>query len=246
MSEKQEQEKLKIKMPSVEDLAKAGAHLGHQTNKRKPKMEPYIYGIKNTIHVIDLEKTVEKLSEAANFLFKIASEGGEILFVGTKPAAQDIVKKYAQEAQLPYITERWLGGTLTNFSSIFSLIKKFNKMIENKEKGDWEKYTKKEQLEKERELDRLERMVGGIRNLEKIPDAIYLIDLQKEKIVVRESQTCKIPTVAMVDTNSNPELVDWPIPSNDDAIKSIDLITKILTEAIKKGQEILSKKKLEK
>jgi small subunit ribosomal protein S2 len=238
MPEKQEQEKkLQIKMPSIDELAKSGAHLGHKTNKRMPKMEPYIYGIKNTIHVIDLEKTAIKLKSAAEFLFKVAEKGGTILFVGTKPAAKDIVKKYAQELELPYVTEKWLGGTLTNFPSISALIKKFNKMVENKKTDNWSKYTKKEQLEKEKELARLEKMIGGIKDLEKKPDAIYLVDLQKEKIVLREAKKSQIPMVAIVDTNSNPELVDYPIPANDDAIKTIDLITNTLVQAIKKGQQ---------
>ncbi len=238
MPEKQEQEKkLQIKMPSIDELAKSGAHLGHKTTKRMPKMEPYIYGIKNTIHVIDLEKTVIKLREAAEFLFKVAAAGETILLVGTKPAAKGIIKKYAQELGLPYVTERWLGGTLTNFSSISALIKKFNKMKEDERAGDWDKYTKKEQLEMEKELTRLEKLIGGVKDLSKKPEAIYLIDLQKEKIVLREAQRSQIPIVAMVDTNSNPELVDYPIPVNDDAIKAIDLITNTLAQAIKKGQE---------
>ena len=226
----------KIKMPSVTDLAKAGVHLGHCTTKRSPKMEPYIYGVKNTINIIDLEKTVEKLATALNFFTEVASQGKVILFVGTKPSAKDVIKKYAQEIETPFIIERWIGGTLTNFSTISELIKKLNKMTEEQKQGEWKKYSKKEQLEKERELDRLKKMVGGIRTLEKKPDALYLIDLQKEKTAIREAQRSKIPVVALVDTNANPELVDWPIPSNDDAVKSIELITKLVAEAIKTGR----------
>jgi len=238
MTQKQSQEKkAQVKMPSVEELAKFGVHLGHKISKRQPKMEPYIHGVKNTIHVIDLEKTVEKLEKAVDFLFQVANKGGTILFVSTKPAARDVIKKYAQELSCPYVVERWLGGTLTNFSSISGLIKKFNQMEKDKKEKEWEKYTKKEQLEKERELQRLEKMVGGIKDLTKKPEAIYLIDLQEEKTAIKEAKACQIPVVAMVDTNSNPELVDWPIPANDDAIKSIDLITGKIAEAIKKGQK---------
>ena len=226
----------KIKLPPMIELAKAGAHLGHRTTKRSPKMEPYIYGVKNTIHIISLEKTLEKLEVALNFLVQMASQGATILFVGTKPSAKDIIKKYAQDIDTPFIIERWLGGTLTNFSTISKLIKKLNSMTEDKEQGVWKKYSKKEQLELEKELNRLETMVGGIKSLKNKPDVIYLIDLQKEKTAVREARRSKIPVVAIVDTNVNPELVDWPIPANDDAVKSIDLITKLVAEAIKIGR----------
>lgn len=235
MDQKQEKAN-KVKIPSPLELAEAGVHLGHRTTKRSPKMEPYIYGVKNTIQIIDLDKTVEKLEAALKFLTEAASQGKTILYLGTKPSAKEVIKKYAKEVQVPYVIERWLGGTLTNFSTILSLIEKLNRMTEEKEKGDWEKYSKKERLLKERHLKRLETMVGGIRSLKKKPDVIYLVDLQKEKTAIREIRKCKIPSVAMVDTNINPELVDWPIPANDDAIKSIDLITGLVTEAIKVGK----------
>lgn len=241
MDQKQEKAN-KVKIPSPLELAEAGVHLGHRTTKRSPKMEPYIYGVKNTIQIIDLDKTVEKLEAALKFLIEVASQGKIVLYVGTKPAAKDIIKKYAQEIQAPYVTERWLGGTLTNFSTILGLIEKLNKMTEEKGKGDWEKYSKKERLIKERNLKRLETMVGGIKSLKKKPDVIYLVDLQTEKTAIREIRSCKIPSVAMVDTNINPELVDWPIPANDDAIKSIDLITGLITEAIKVGRAYSTKK----
>jgi len=241
MDQKQEKTN-KVKIPSPLELAEAGVHLGHRTTKRSPKMEPYIYGVKNTIQIIDLDKTVEKLEAALKFLIEVASQDKIVLYVGTKPAAKDIIKKYAQEIQAPYVTERWLGGTLTNFSTILGLIEKLNKMTEEKGKGDWEKYSKKERLIKERNLKRLETMVGGIKSLKKKPDVIYLVDLQTEKTAIREIRSCKIPSVAMVDTNINPELVDWPIPANDDAIKSIDLITGLITEAIKVGRAYSTKK----
>ncbi|MDD4995931.1 MAG: 30S ribosomal protein S2 [Patescibacteria group bacterium] len=226
----------KIKIPSTLELAQAGAHLGHRTTKRSPKMKPYIYGVKNTIHIIDLDKTVEKLSVALKFLTEMSKQGKVILYIGTKPSAKDIIKKYAQEINISYVIERWLGGTLTNFSTILKLIEKLNKMTEEREKGEWGKYSKKERLVKEKEIKRLEIMVGGIRLLKKRPDIIYLIDLQEEKTAIREARKCKIPVVAIVDTNANPELIDWPIPANDDAIKSIDLITGLVTEAIKMGR----------
>lgn len=234
----------KIKTPSLIELAKAGVHLGHRTTKRSPRMEPYIYGVKNTIHIISLEKTIEKLEAALNFLVKTVSQGATILFVGTKPSAKDIIKKYAQEIDVAFVIERWLGGTLTNFSTISKLVEKLNKMAEEKKQGAWEKYSKKENLELERELNRLETMVGGIRSLKKKPDIIYLVDIQKEKTAIREARRCKIPVVAIVDTNANPELVDWPIPANDDALKSIELITKLVVEAIKGGRKKIKREEV--
>ncbi len=235
--EKKQAKSNKVKVPSIDELAKAGIHLGHHTTKRSPKMEPYIYGVKNNINIIDLDKTTEKLQLALNFLTELASQGGVVLFVGTKPAAKDIIQKSAQEIGAPFVIEHWLGGTLTNFSTISELMKKLNKMTEEKKQGEWKKYSKKEQLEQEKKLNRLEKMVGGMREINKKPDAIYVIDLQKEKTAIREARRLKVPVIALVDTNSNPELVDWPIPGNDDAIKSIELITGLVVEAIKAGKK---------
>ena len=234
MEQKQEN---KVKIPSLDELAEAGVHLGHRSNKRAPEMEPYICGLKSTIHIIDLEKTAQKLEQALDFLLEKISKGATVLFVGTKPAAKDTIKKYAEENNIPYINQHWLGGTLTNFSSILKLIENLNKMNQEKEQEKWEKYTKKERLQMDREIERLERMVGGIKNLNKKPEVIYLIDLQREKTAIKEAKRCKIPVIAMVDTNSNPNLVNWPIPANDDAIKSIELITKKISEAVKIGQQ---------
>ena len=238
--EKKQVKSNKVKMPSIDELSKAGMHLGHHTTKRSPKMEPYIYGVKNNINIINLDKTVEKLQLALNFITEIVSKGGVILFVGTKPAAKDIIQKSAQEVGAPFVIEHWLGGTLTNFSIISELMKKLNKMTEDKKNGEWEKYSKKEQLEQEKKLIRLEKMVGGMREINKKPDAIYVVDLQKEKTAIREARRLKVPVIALVDTNSNPELVDWPIPGNDDAIKSIELVTGLVVEAIKAGKNITS------
>ena len=225
------------KIPSIKQLTEAGVAFGHRRTRGHPKMAPYIKGIVGTIQMIDLEKTAEKLEIALKFLEATAKNQGVILFVGTKPSAKEIVKKYAEEVEMPYVTEKWIAGTITNFETINLLRKKFLKMEEEKNKGEWEKYTKKEILELERELLRLQKMVGGIRNLEKLPDAFYLIDLVEEKTAVREITRKKIPTVALVDTNTNPELVSHPIPANDDAIKSVELITSLVAEAIKEGNE---------
>lgn len=227
----------KVKVPSIDELAKAGMHLGHHTTKRSPKMEQYIYGVKNNINIINLEKTAEKLQLALNFITELASQGKIILFVGTKPAAKNIIKKAAEEIENPFVIEHWLGGTLTNFHTISELMKKLNKMTEDKKQGEWKKYSKKEQLEQEKKLNRLEKMVGGMREIKKRPDALYIIDLQSEKTAIREAKRLNIPVIALVDTNSNPELIDWPIPGNDDATKSIELVTGLIVEAIKAGKK---------
>ena len=232
-----------IEVPEAVELAKAGVHLGHKTTKRSPQMDPYIYGLKNTIHIIDLEKTREMLKKALDFIIEEVSQGGVVLFLGTKPSAREIIKKYAQKSGSPYVVNRWLGGTLTNFDVIMKQIGKFKKMNQEKEKGEWEKYTKKEALEKERELERLKKLFGGLILLEKRPDIVYIVDLQKEKTAVREAKRTKIPTVAMVDTNANPTLVTHPIPANDDAIKSIELITSLVARAVEEGREKIKDKK---
>ena len=224
-------------MPSTDELAEAGAHLGHSKNKCLPKMKPFIYALRNNIHFIDLDKTVEKLQEAVNFVIEQVSAGSNILFLGTKPIAKDIVEKYAQKAGVPCVKQRWLGGTLTNFSTIFKLIEKFNKMSQESESDAWEKYTKKERLDLSRELKKLETMVGGISSLKKKPDLIYIVDIIHEKTALLEAIKCKVPVIAIVDTNTNPELVDYPIPSNDDALKSVEIITRLIAEAVIVGKK---------
>ncbi len=233
-----------VKFPSVIELAKAGVHLGHKGAKLAPKMEPYIYGAKNTVDLIDLDKTLDKLQAALKFITEVVSQGKVVLFLGTKPPAKDIIKKYAQKVNMPFAAERWLAGTLTNFSTISKLIKKLKKMEEEKKAEGWAKYTKKEQLGLERELTRLGIMAGGIKALTKKPDILYIVDIKKEKTALRETIRCKIPVVAMIDTNANPEMVNWPIPANDDAIKSIELITRLVAEAIEEGQKKQGKEEI--
>lgn len=222
-----------IKIPTSLELLKAGVHFGHRHSKWHPKMAPYIYTTKNTVHIIDLEKTVEKLKEALEFLRDLAKKGGVILFVGLKETIAKIIREKAEEVKMPYVTERWIGGTLTNFSVIKKLIDKLDRLEKDKAAGKMAKYTKKEQIEFDREIARLLKMVGGIRSLEKIPDAIFIADCKKAKTVIREARRVKIPLVAIVDTNANPEEIDWPIPGNDDSIKSVKLITGLVAEAIK-------------
>lgn len=226
-----------IKLPTTEELFDAAVHFGHNVGKLHPKMKPYIHSVKNNVHLLDLEKTRECLKKALDFVKEVVAKNGKILFVGTKPAAQFAIKKYAEEVQMPYVVERWLGGTLTNFSTISGLTKKLKKMEEDKTKGEWEKYTKRERLDLDREMVKLNLFVGGIKNLEKLPDAIYIIDLREEKTAVREAKKAKIKSIGLVDVNCDPTEVDFPIPANDDATKSIDLITKLIAEAIKAGEK---------
>lgn len=229
-------------IPTLVDLFRAGVHFGHRVSRRHPKMEPYIFTQRHNIHVIDLEKTLEKLKQAGEFVKKIVANGGTILFLGTKKQAHDIVMKYAQECRMPYVVEKWIGGTFTNFSEISKRIARYRVLKAQKESGELDKYTKKEQLLFDRELDRLQTMVGGILDLKKIPDAIYIIDVKREKTAVREAMKKEIPIVGICDTNANPQGITYMIPANDDGIKSIELITRFISEAVKEGLQERSDK----
>ena len=229
------------KIPTLLELIKAGVHLGHQTSKWHPKMESYIYTVRDGIHIIDLEKTVEGLKGALEFIENIASKGEKILFLGTKPQAKKIIKKEAEKAGMPYLIEKWIGGTFTNFPVISGMIKNLKDLEEKEKSGELKKYPKKERIKFEKEIKRLERIVGGIKDLERLPKAIFIVDLKKEKTAVIEARKKKIPIIAICDTNSNPELVDWPIPANDDAIKSLEIIIGLVSQAILEGKEKLTK-----
>lgn len=232
-----------VEIPSIDELAEAMVYFGHRVGKCHPKMQPYIYSIKNNVYLINLEKTREELKKVIDFVKELIAKNGQILFVGTKPPAKVVLKKYAEEVGMPYVVERWIGGTLTNFSTIYELIKKFKKMEEEKEKGEWEKYPKKERMDLEREFNRLSLLVGGMKNLEKIPEALFIVDLREERTAVKEARRIGVKTIGIVDTNSDPTLVDFPIPANDDAIKSIEIITKLITQAIKEGKKEIEVKK---
>ncbi|HEX9664635.1 MAG TPA: 30S ribosomal protein S2 [Patescibacteria group bacterium] len=224
-------------IPSMTEMLKAGVHFGHKASKRYPKMEPYIYTVRSGIHIINLEKTTAKLKEALGFVTETVAKGGTVLFLGTKKQARDIIKKYAVDCQMPYISERWLGGLITNFPVVVKVIKKYNKMKADRQAGAYAKYTKKEQLEFDREIERLDRMVGGLASLTKIPEIIYIVDIRNENTAVAEANNKKVPIVAICDTNVNPEKVSYPIPANDDSIGSIEMITRLISEAVKEGQK---------
>lgn len=229
-------EKNNMKTPTLIEMLKAGVHFGHKKSKRYPKMEPYIYTTRAGINVIDLNKTVEKLEDAAKAVRKLSSEGKVVLFVGTKKQAQKSLKKYALECEMPYVLNRWIGGTFTNFSVFKKNIKKYLDLKEKMGKGDLDKYTKKERLMFKKEIERLDDIVGGLVTLDKLPDAIFVVDTKKDKIAIKEANRMKIPVIAMCDTNSNPVDVKWVIPANDDAVKSIELITEFISEAVKEGR----------
>jgi len=228
---------------NVKNLLEAGVHFGHLTRKWNPNMAPYIFMEKNGIHIIDLHKTAVKLEEAASAMGKIASSGRKILFVATKKQAKEVVAKHAESIGMPYITERWPGGMLTNFVTIRKAVKKMNSIDRMKKDGTFETLSKKERLQVDRQRAKLERDLGSIADMTRIPSAIFIVDTVREHIAVAEAQKLGIPIFAMVDTNTDPREVDFPIPANDDASKSIDIILSNVTEAIKEG---LSARKAEK
>lgn len=229
---------MSVKIPEVKDMMKAGLHFGHRTSKWNPKMEDYIYGVKNNIHIFDLEKTAKSLEKAVKAVCETVAKGGVVLFLGTKKQARSVVEKYAKEAQVPYVIDHWIGGTITNFSEIYKLVRKLDELEKNAEASDYkEKYTKKERALFAEEIRNLKINVGGIRNLKKIPDLIYVIGVRDEKTALREAKRKGIKTVGVCDTNADPESVTYVIPANDDAIKSIEMITGLMAEAVKSGRE---------
>jgi small subunit ribosomal protein S2 len=225
-----------VTIPTTNELSQAAVNIGHRLNKRHPKMAKYIQGAKNGINMIDLKKTAEKLKEALDYVEQLGAQNATMIFVATKPAAKGLVKKYAEDINMPYINQRWLGGTLTNFVTISKLIEKLKKLAEGKVKDEWLKYTKKERLNMEKQLDRLEFMVGGLKSLVKLPDAVYVVDILQEATAIDEARKKKVPIVAITDTNTNPEKVTYAIPANDDASKSVNIITGLIVEAYKQGQ----------
>lgn len=219
------------------DMLKSGVHFGHQAKSWHPKMKPFIFTTRGGVHIIDLEKTAQQLEAAGNYVSDVVARGGTILFVTTKRQATPIVREAAQSVGMPAVTERWIGGTLTNFENIIGLARRLQTLRRQREAGELAKYTKREQLKKDEEIANLEKSVGGIENLEKLPDAMFIIDIKKEKTAVREARKRKIPIIALVDTNANPDFVQYAIPANDDATKSISLITTAIAQAVERGKK---------
>jgi small subunit ribosomal protein S2 len=219
-------------------LLEAGVHFGHQTRRWNPKMQRFIYGERSGIYIIDLEKTLQGLERAYEFVRDVARSGGTVLFVGTKKQAQDVVAEHATRVGMPYVNTRWLGGMLTNFQTIFRRLRRLVELREMERSGAFDFLPKKEVLKLRREKEKLERNLSGIQDLERLPAAVFVIDTKKEHIAVTEANKLGIPVVAIVDTNCDPDEVDYVIPGNDDAIRSITLVTEVLADAIREGQAL--------
>jgi small subunit ribosomal protein S2 len=217
---------------SMKQLLEAGVHFGHQTRRWNPKMAKYIFTERNGIYIIDLQKTVKKVEEAYNFVKSLAADGGTVLFVGTKKQAQDSVKEEAERCGMFYINQRWLGGTLTNFQTIRKRIDRLHELERMETDGTFDVLPKKEVILLKKEKERLEKFLGGIKNMKKLPDALYVIDPRKERIAVQEARKLGIPIVAIVDTNCDPDEIDYIIPGNDDAIRAVKLLTSKMADAI--------------
>ena len=217
---------------SMRDMLEAGVHFGHQTRYWNPRMAPYIFGERNKVHIVNLEKTLPLFNEAVNFLGRMAANRGTILFVGTKRAAQDVVKREAQRCGMPYVDRRWLGGMLTNFRTVRDSIRRLKDLEEMVNEGGLNRLSKKEALARQRELDKLERGLGGIKNMDGLPDVLFVVDVGHEKIAVAEAVKLGIPVVGVVDTNNSPEGVDYLIPGTDDAIRAISLYVSAVADAV--------------
>lgn len=223
--------------PTLLEMLQSGVHFGHQAKRWHPKMAPYIFGVRSNVHVVDLEKTQQKLAEAAAYVKNIAAKGGTVLFLGTKRQAQAPIKEAAIKCEMPYITERWLGGMLTNFAEIHRLVTKFTGMKKARDTGELEKYTKKERSMFDKEIAKLDSFLAGVEHMNKLPDAIFIIDIRHEKTARQEAHVMHVPIVALCDTNVNPTVVEQVIPGNDDAVRSIALVANVLAEAINEGRE---------
>jgi small subunit ribosomal protein S2 len=220
---------------TIEELLKAGAHFGHLTSRWSPRMEKYIFMERNNIHIIDLMQTQVLLDRAADAARRFAQRGKKVLFAGTKKQAQEIVREYAEESNMPFMVDRWLGGTMTNFQTIRKSIRRMEEIERMEKDGTLDKLKKKEKLMRLREHEKLENTLGGIRHMADLPGALFIVDVKREEIAVNEAQKLGIPIIAMVDTNGNPEGIDYPIPANDDALSSIDLISGTIADAIQEG-----------
>jgi small subunit ribosomal protein S2 len=226
----------------MRQMLEAGVHFGHQTRRWNPKMKQFIFGERNGIHIINLDQTLERIETAYEFVRDLVANGGTILFVGTKKQAQDPIRSYAEKCGMYYVNERWLGGMLTNFETISKRVGKMQEYERMKESGEFEAMPKKEALLLTRELDKLQKNLSGISNLARRPDAIFVLDTMKEHIAVTEANKLKIPVIAVVDSNVDPDVIQFPIPGNDDAIRANDLLTRVIAEAVIEGRFIAQKR----
>ena len=234
---------------TMKELLEAGVHFGHQTRRWNPKMRDFIFGQRNGIYIIDLQKTIKSFKEALQFIKGIAENGQDVLFVGTKKQAQDIVRDYAAKSESSYVNQRWLGGLLTNFAVVRSSVEKLTELEEMREDGRWDLLSKKEQSRQDKVYRKLAKNLGGIKTMGRLPGAMFVIDSSKEEIAISEARKMSIPIVAVVDTNGDPDPINYPIPGNDDAVRAIELFTSKVAEAIVDGkksrisQELMAEKK---
>lgn len=224
-------------IPSVTDLLQAGAHFGHQSSKWHPRMKKFLFGSRNGIHIINLEETQKHLDAAMSFVKKTALRGGMVLFVGTKKQAAPAIEAAAKSCNMPYVTKRWLGGTLTNFASVAQQIRKYKDLKRRQEKGELAKYTKFEQLKLNEEIQLLEEKFGGVQEMNRVPDAIFIFDVRKDKTALQEALRRGVKVIALCDSNVNPIDVDFPIPANDDAAKTIELMATLVAKSINEGRD---------
>jgi len=229
----------------IKQLLEAGVHFGHQTKRWNPKMKEFIFGQRNGIYIIDLQKTIRIFKEALQFIKKTASEGGDVLLVGTKKQAQDIIRDYAQKCESCYVNQRWLGGLLTNFNVIRGSVEKLIEYDEMRDDGRWDLLSKKEQSKLDKVYSKLSKNLGGIRTMVDLPEAVFIIDSTKEEIAILEAMKLNIPIVAIVDTNGDPENIDYPIPGNDDAVRAIELFSSKVAESIIEGKKERIEKELQ-
>ncbi len=222
---------------TMKGLLEAGVHFGHQTRRWNPKMAQYIFTERNGIYIIDLQKTVKKVEEAYDFMKEVSANGGEILFVGTKKQAQEAIEGEAKRCNMHYVNQRWLGGMLTNYKTIRKRIDRLHELAKMEEEGLFEVLPKKEVIQLRHEAERLEKFLGGIKTMNRIPDALFVVDPRKERIAVKEAQILGIPVVAIVDTNCDPDEVDYVIPGNDDAIRAVKLLTETIANAVLEGKQ---------
>ncbi len=223
---------------SMKALLETGVHFGHRTRRWNPKMKPYIFTERNGIHILDLQQTIVMIDDAANLVRETVADGGSVLFVGTKRQAQDTIAREAARAHQPYVNERWLGGTLTNWQTIRQRIRYLDNLERRRDAGEFDLLKKKERLSLEREINKLNSRLGGIRKMDQLPSLLFIVDVQNEETAVQEANKLKIPVIAMVDTNCNPDMIDYIIPSNDDAIRAIKLITSKMADAALEGLNI--------
>jgi small subunit ribosomal protein S2 len=229
-----------VAVVTMKQLLEAGVHFGHQTRRWNPKMKRFIFGERNGIYIIDLQQTLTRIETAYTFVRDVVAKGGSVLFVGTKKQAQDPIQQYAEKSGMPFVNERWLGGMLTNFQTINKRVGKMLEYERMRDSGDFDAMPKKEALLLGRELDKLERYLGGIRNMDRLPQAVFVLDTKKEHIAVTEANKLRIPVVAVVDTNCDPDVIDFVIPGNDDAIRSGTLLSRVVADAVIEGKHMAS------